>query len=383
MHSLAAPCARAHPLYTHDRRQAESLAKQERLFAPRSKTWLRVASVSKRVRAPEQASRASHARTRDHRSWEDAQRARVKCFDAYRAAKGKGKTDLLRDCLIMVMPLSFPPALLMLHSPHVLACIAGVPHSPAAGSRCSCSTSSRTHAPPTRTQNMSLYSRARSWRRPSPPPRCRRVALQDRGRDELDRRPQQAQAQDLSLVSSARGPAPSVTLAGAHPATRAPPSLVPQLRAADQHPPCHHRAVGGSVRGVHRAGDDRAQPVPLLDGLLVGARPQLVGVEPDRQDLLRALERRRLPPEAGKSEHRFPPTSMCLELTRAHSHLAPQLRASFCTFLRSSDNIDEELLSSVAHAMKHQVSVRLSRQLFPRLAHPLVARVLAGRHWWK
>mgnify|MGYP006191119067 CR=1 FL=1 len=33
-----------------------------------------------------------------------------------------------------------------------------------------------------------------------------------------------------------------------------------------------------------------------------------------------------------------------------------QLRASFCTFLRPSENIDPELLSSCAHAMKHQVA---------------------------
>jgi hypothetical protein len=33
------------------------------------------------------------------------------------------------------------------------------------------------------------------------------------------------------------------------------------------------------------------------------------------------------------------------------------LRASFCTYLRSSDEaVDEELLASAAHAMKHQVS---------------------------
>jgi hypothetical protein len=33
-----------------------------------------------------------------------------------------------------------------------------------------------------------------------------------------------------------------------------------------------------------------------------------------------------------------------------------QLRASFCTFLRSSDGIDEELKESCAHAMKHRVA---------------------------
>ena len=33
-----------------------------------------------------------------------------------------------------------------------------------------------------------------------------------------------------------------------------------------------------------------------------------------------------------------------------------QLRAAFCTYLRSSDDaVDEELLASAAHAMKHQV----------------------------
>ena len=33
-----------------------------------------------------------------------------------------------------------------------------------------------------------------------------------------------------------------------------------------------------------------------------------------------------------------------------------QLRASFCTYLRSAEGIDEELLASCAHAMKHQVA---------------------------
>ena len=56
------------------RRQAESIAKQDRLFAPKSKTWL---------------------------SWEAAQEARVKCFNAYHAARGQAKTALLRDCLVM------------------------------------------------------------------------------------------------------------------------------------------------------------------------------------------------------------------------------------------------------------------------------------------
>ena len=33
-----------------------------------------------------------------------------------------------------------------------------------------------------------------------------------------------------------------------------------------------------------------------------------------------------------------------------------QLRASFCTYLRSADGVSEELLQSCAHAMKHQVA---------------------------
>lgn len=64
------------------RRQAESIAKQERLFAPKSKHWL---------------------------SWEAAQEARVKCFSAYHAARGQAKTALLRDSLVMAFHTLQPP----------------------------------------------------------------------------------------------------------------------------------------------------------------------------------------------------------------------------------------------------------------------------------
>ena len=56
------------------RRQAESIAKQERLFQAKSANWL---------------------------SWEAAQEARVACIDKWRKAKGAEKQALLRDCLIM------------------------------------------------------------------------------------------------------------------------------------------------------------------------------------------------------------------------------------------------------------------------------------------
>lgn len=64
------------------RKQAESLAKQERLFQPKNKNWL---------------------------SWEAAQEARVACVDAYHAAEGNTKQALLRDCLILSFHTLQPP----------------------------------------------------------------------------------------------------------------------------------------------------------------------------------------------------------------------------------------------------------------------------------
>ena len=55
--------------------QAESIAKQERLFETKSKNWL---------------------------SWEDAQKARVRCVEKYNKATERAqKQSLLRDCLIL------------------------------------------------------------------------------------------------------------------------------------------------------------------------------------------------------------------------------------------------------------------------------------------
>ena len=58
------------------RSQAEAIAKQERLFAPKSAHWL---------------------------SWEDAQRARQACIEKLAAAKGHAQRKaLIRDALILV-----------------------------------------------------------------------------------------------------------------------------------------------------------------------------------------------------------------------------------------------------------------------------------------
>ena len=55
--------------------QAESIAKQERLFETKSKNWL---------------------------SWEDAQKARQCCVERYNKATDRAqKQSLLRDCLIL------------------------------------------------------------------------------------------------------------------------------------------------------------------------------------------------------------------------------------------------------------------------------------------
>jgi len=63
--------------------QAESIAKQERLFETKSKNWL---------------------------SWEDAQRARVAAVQKYNAATNPElKKSLLRDCLILAFHTLQPP----------------------------------------------------------------------------------------------------------------------------------------------------------------------------------------------------------------------------------------------------------------------------------
>ena len=55
--------------------QAESIAKQERLFETKSKNWL---------------------------SWEDAQKARQRCIEKYnKATERTQRQSLLRDCLIL------------------------------------------------------------------------------------------------------------------------------------------------------------------------------------------------------------------------------------------------------------------------------------------
>ena len=65
------------------RKQAESIAKQERLFEPKSPHWL---------------------------PWLDAQRARQACVAKYNAATGKeAKRSLLRDCLILAFHTLQPP----------------------------------------------------------------------------------------------------------------------------------------------------------------------------------------------------------------------------------------------------------------------------------
>ena len=64
------------------RRQAESLAKTERLFQPKSKNWL---------------------------SFEQAHEGKVKLFNAYDAADARGKRALLKDCLIMAFHVLQPP----------------------------------------------------------------------------------------------------------------------------------------------------------------------------------------------------------------------------------------------------------------------------------
>jgi hypothetical protein len=65
------------------RRQAEGLAKQERLFEVKSKNWL---------------------------SWEDAQRARVSAVEKYFATKERGKQQtLLRECMLLAFMTLQPP----------------------------------------------------------------------------------------------------------------------------------------------------------------------------------------------------------------------------------------------------------------------------------
>ena len=52
-------------------------------------------------------------------------------------------------------------------------------------------------------------------------------------------------------------------------------------------------------------------------------------------------------------------TQLVKSVFQRHAGIAcppKQLRASFCTYLRSADGIDDELLESAAHAMKHQVA---------------------------
>ena len=65
------------------RRQAEALAKQERLFEVKSKNWL---------------------------SWEDAQKARVSAVKLYVAATERGKKQtLLRECMVLAFMTLQPP----------------------------------------------------------------------------------------------------------------------------------------------------------------------------------------------------------------------------------------------------------------------------------
>jgi len=65
------------------RRQAESIAKQERLFETKSKNWL---------------------------SWEDAQKARQSAVEKYNKATNRAQTQsLLRDCLILAFHTLQPP----------------------------------------------------------------------------------------------------------------------------------------------------------------------------------------------------------------------------------------------------------------------------------
>lgn len=65
------------------RRQCESLAKQERLFAPRPANWL---------------------------SWEDANRARVAAVEKLNACTNSAeRPKLLRDCLVLAFHTLQPP----------------------------------------------------------------------------------------------------------------------------------------------------------------------------------------------------------------------------------------------------------------------------------
>ena len=65
------------------RRQAEGLAKQERLFEVKSKNWL---------------------------SWEDANKARVSAVEKYIAAKDKAKKQtLMKECMLLAFMTLQPP----------------------------------------------------------------------------------------------------------------------------------------------------------------------------------------------------------------------------------------------------------------------------------
>ena len=81
-HAQAAQHMRHRLVLARCRRQAESLAKTERLFQPKSKNWL---------------------------SFEQAHEGKVKLFNAYDAADARGKKMLLKDCLIMAFHVLQPP----------------------------------------------------------------------------------------------------------------------------------------------------------------------------------------------------------------------------------------------------------------------------------
>ena len=58
------------------------------------------------------------------------------------------------------------------------------------------------------------------------------------------------------------------------------------------------------------------------------------------------------------------------------------MRAVFCTYLRSAEGVDEELLKSCAHAMKHQqASLLLPPPPSPLSSNPCTMQTLPGDGW--